>query len=223
MGKTVDIEINVQSANEEIASANRTLFTSKKVWCLNIMSSPGSGKTTLVEETIRLLKDDYKIGVIAGDIETDQDAQRALKAGAIRSEQIETNGACHMTASMIRQQLRKFDFDALDMLIIENVGNLVCPISWDLGEHNRAVLISIPEGDDKPSKYPNCCIHSDIMLLTKTDTLPVFNFNVERATSDIKRLNPEIAVLNVSAKTGDGMNDWLDWIKNNITLIKSQD
>ena len=216
MSEKIDIGKDVQSANNEIAKANRTMLTNHDVWCVNIMSSPGSGKTTLVEETIRRLKSMFRIGVIAGDLETDQDAQRAAKAGAVQAEQIETNGACHMTATMARQFLRKFDLPNLDVLIIENVGNLVCPISWDLGEHDRAVLISIPEGDDKPSKYPNCCIHTNLMLLTKIDTIDAFDFNVERATNDVQRLNPHIEVIQLSAKTGKGMDNWTEWIKSRV-------
>jgi len=210
--KRVTVNRSVQEENRQVAEATRARLTAAGVWCLNVMSSPGSGKTTLIAETVRRLKGELRLGVIAGDIETHQDARRLAEAGA-PAEQVETHGACHLVGRTIAEYVDRFDLDALDVLVIENVGNLVCPIGWDLGEHARATLLSVPEGDDKPSKYPNCCVRTDVFVVTKVDVLDAFDFDLDRARRDALKLNPRLHVLALSARTGEGMETWLGWLR----------
>jgi hydrogenase nickel incorporation protein HypB len=184
---------------------------------INMISSPGSGKTTLLERTIEALKNTVKIGVIEGDIETERDADR-IRAKGVPAVQLTTGGACHLDAPMVHGGLHVLEHFAkgggYDLIFIENVGNLVCPATFDLGELRRVVLLSTPEGSDKPAKYPATFKSADLVLITKTDLLPYFDFSVEEATKESLRLKPELEILTLSATTGDGFDAWLSYLNN---------
>ena len=206
---------NVLDANDRIADENRALFNAKKLFVMNLMSSPGAGKTSLVERTIGALKDLYRIGVIEGDIQDTCDADRVAALG-IPVVQINTGGGCHLDANMIREALTGLDLDNLDLLIIENVGNLVCPAEFRVGEDIKVMILSTPEGDDKPAKYPLIFQKSAAMLLNKIDLLPYLDFDKEKARHDVLALNPEIAIFELSCRTGDGLGQWFGWLTDRI-------
>ena len=211
----VDINRSLFAANDAIARSNREHFDDENIVVLNLISSPGSGKTTLLEHTIDRIGDEIKIGVIEGDIETERDAER-IRAKGVPAIQLTTGGACHLDASMIHRgfhQLQKEPGgDAIDLLVIENVGNLVCPATFDLGEHKRVVLVSVPEGPDKPAKYPKAFTSSQLFLITKTDLLPHFDFEVAEASKEALGLNPALQVMDFSSTTGEGFDAWLQWL-----------
>lgn len=211
----IKVLTNVLKANDNIALDNKNDFTANQVFAINIMSSPGSGKTTLLENTITLLKPDLRIGVIEGDIHTTFDAERIQKHN-IPVVQINTAGGCHLDANLIRNALKNLDLSEIDLLFIENVGNLVCPAEYQLGEHKRVVLLSIAEGDDKPIKYPAVFRNADVLVITKTDLLPYSDFNLERARQDATQINPAIEIFEVSCKTGRGLTAWCDWLRQQV-------
>lgn len=221
--KTVDVHESLFAANEAIAKNNKEHFTAMGAVAINLISSPGSGKTTLLEHTIEALAKEFRIGVIEGDIETERDAER-IRAKGVPVVQLTTGGACHLDASMTHKgfhQLQKEPGgDALDILFIENVGNLVCPTSFDLGEHHRIVLVSVPEGPDKPSKYPKAFTSSDTFLITKTDLLPYFDFKVEEAGNDALKLNPKLRILAFSATSGEGFDGWLNFLRELVLTVR---
>jgi hydrogenase nickel incorporation protein HypB len=212
----VDINRSLFAANDAMARSNREHFDEENIVVLNLISSPGSGKTTLLEHTIDRIGDEIKIGVIEGDIETERDAER-IRAKGVPAIQLTTGGACHLDASMIHKgfhQLQKEPGgDAIDLLVIENVGNLVCPATFDLGEHKRVVLVSVPEGPDKPAKYPKAFTSSQLFLITKTDLLPYFDFEVAEASKEALSLNPALQVMDFSSTTGEGFDAWLDYLR----------
>lgn len=222
--QTIDVHASLFAANDALAKANREHFDSNRIVALNLISSPGSGKTTLLEHTIEALKSEMNIGVIEGDIETERDAERIRKKG-VPVIQLTTGGACHLDASMIHKgfhQLEKEpEGDKIDLLFIENVGNLVCPSTFDLGEHERVVLVSVPEGPDKPAKYPKAFTSSQTFLITKTDLLPYFDFPVPEAIGDALSLNPELRTMELSSTTGDGMEIWLDYLRQLVQAAQS--
>ena len=203
---------NVLKANDRIAAENRSYFAYKGVLAINIMSSPGAGKTTLIENTIRVLKDEFTIAVIEGDIQTTYDAERISAAGA-QAVQINTGGGCHLDANMISHSLSQLELNTVDLLIIENVGNLVCPAGFDLGENYRVAILSVSEGDDKPSKYPLIFNVSDALLINKTDLLPYVDCDVERIREASGRINPDLEIFEISCKTGHGLDGWYDWLR----------
>jgi hydrogenase nickel incorporation protein HypB len=211
----IKVLTNVLKANDNIALDNKNDFTANQVFAINIMSSPGSGKTTLLENTITLFKPDLRIGVIEGDIHTTFDAERIQKHN-IPVVQINTAGGCHLDANLIRNALKNLDLSEIDLLFIENVGNLVCPAEYQLGEHKRVVLLSIAEGDDKPIKYPAVFRNADVLVITKTDLLPYSDFNLERARQDATQINPAIEIFEVSCKTGRGLTAWCDWLRQQV-------
>jgi len=217
--KTVEINRRLLNANEETARVNRKHFDEEGLLAVNLISSPGSGKTTLLEKTIEEISGSFSIGVLEGDIETELDAERIRRKGA-PALQLTTGGACHLESSLVHKgfhQLKhQLDGNKLDILFIENVGNLVCPSFFDLGEHIRAVLISVPEGDDKPLKYPKAVRTSQLFIITKSDLLPHFEFNLDKIKKDALSLNPDIHILTVSAKTGGGMKEWLEFLKKEV-------
>ncbi len=223
--KTVDVHESLFAANEAIATSNREHFEEMGAVAINLISSPGSGKTTLLEHTIEALKEEFNIGVIEGDIETERDADR-IRAKGVPVVQLTTGGACHLDASMTHRgfhQLQKEPGgDTLDILFIENVGNLVCPTSFDLGEHHRIVLVSVPEGPDKPSKYPKAFTSSHTFLITKTDLLPYFDFKVEDARDDALKLNPTLRVLDFSATSGENFDQWLSLLRELVAAAKKK-
>jgi len=212
----VDINRSLFAANDAMARSNREHFDDENIVVLNLISSPGSGKTTLLEHTIDRIGSEIKIGVIEGDIETERDAER-IRAKGVPAIQLTTGGACHLDASMIHRgfhQLQKEPGgDAIDLLVIENVGNLVCPATFDLGEHKRVVLVSVPEGPDKPAKYPKAFTSSQLFLITKTDLLPYFDFEVAEASKEALSLNPALQVMDFSSTTGEGFDAWLDYLR----------
>ncbi|PID76433.1 MAG: hydrogenase accessory protein HypB [Deltaproteobacteria bacterium] len=215
--ETVEVQASLFAANDAMARSNREHFEEAGTVVLNLISSPGSGKTTLLEHTIDALKGELKIGVIEGDIETERDAER-IRAKGIPVIQLTTGGACHLDAAMTHRgyhQLQKEPGgDDIDILFIENVGNLVCPATFDLGEHERVVLVSVPEGPDKPSKYPKAFTTSQTFLISKTDLLPHFDFPLEEAKSDALKLNKDLRVIDLcSVKGGEGFNNWLDYLR----------
>ena len=214
----IDVGKKILSANEEYALKNSLILAKQKKLCLNMISSPGSGKTTILTGTINKLKDKIKIGVIEGDIQTDIDAEkiRATKAPVI---QINTNGACHLSAAQINSALGKLPLSDLDLIIIENVGNLVCPSAFELGETGKVAVLSVAEGDDKPAKYPAIFAKSKALLINKIDLLSAgaqVDFDIERVKSDVRRLNKAIEIFPISAKTGEGMTDWYDWLVKSV-------
>jgi hydrogenase nickel incorporation protein HypB len=207
----IAIEEDILAKNNRLASFNRALFKDKGIFVLNLVSSPGSGKTTLLERTLRDLADHFRFAVIEGDQQTDNDAQRIAATG-VAVRQINTGAGCHLDAHMVMHGTAGFDMDSLDVLLIENVGNLVCPASFDLGEHHKVAVLSVTEGEDKPLKYPQMFRNSTVMLLNKTDLLPHLDFDVEKCKEYARRVNPGITIFEVSARTGEGMEGWYQWL-----------
>ena len=210
---TVLVLQNLLSANDQQAIHNREHLDRHGVFTLNLMSSPGAGKTALLEATIDALGGEFNIAVIEGDLETENDAQR-IRAKGVDAVQITTGSACHLDAPMVHNALHELDLATLDILFIENVGNLVCPASFDLGHHRNVVLLSVPEGDDKPAKYPVMFRAGDLVLISKADLLPVLDdFETSKAKEYLTRLNNHAQTIEISAKTGSGMNAWLDYLR----------
>ena len=208
----VALNTNVLTNNNMAAQFNRELFMNSKTLVINLMSSPGAGKTTLLEETVKALSHKYRIGVIEGDLATEKDAERIRQHGA-KAVQINTHGGCHLDARMIAATLPEFDLDEFDILFIENVGNLVCPSGYDLGQHHKVAVLSVPEGNDKIPKYPQMFMRTELVLLNKVDLLPYLDFDVEMAIEDLKGINPESSLLQLSATTQQGMDQWYSWIE----------
>jgi hydrogenase nickel incorporation protein HypB len=217
----VDVGKKILSANEEYAFKNSKVFVERKVLCLNMISSPGSGKTTILTRTINELKDKIRIGVIEGDVQTDMDAEKIRATGA-PAVQIETGGACHLSAAQVNRALGELPVDRLDLIFIENVGNLVCPSAFELGETGKMAVLSVAEGDDKPAKYPAIFARSKALLINKTDLLAggLIDFDMDRAKADARKLNKGIKILAISAKTGDGMDKWYEWLKEQIEAVQ---
>lgn len=213
---------NLLSENDHQAMHNRAHFDQHGVLAINLMSSPGSGKTALLEATITALKSEFHIAVIEGDLETENDAQRIRQTG-VPAIQIVTGTACHLDAHLVHKAVHQLDLQQLDILFIENVGNLVCPASFDLGHHRNVTLLSVTEGDDKPAKYPVMFRAADVMLLTKIDLLPVLDdFSPERAMHCMQHLANPAPVLQLSAKKQQGMELWFDWLRQQVQLQKQQ-
>ena len=211
----VEVMKNILGANDEIAQSNRDLFSQKNIFVLNLMGSPGAGKTSVLEKSLAILKSEMQIAIIEGDLFTAKDAERIDRIG-VPVFQINTAGGCHLDAPMIRKAIDKLDLDALDLLIIENVGNLVCPAEFELGESKKAVILSIAEGDDKPAKYPLIFKESELILLNKIDLLPYVNFDLERVKKDLSRMNPSAKILETSAASGAGIDEFCSWIRGQI-------
>ena len=203
---------NILEANEVIASQNSALFAEKGVYVVNLMGSPGAGKTTLLERTVEHLKDTRKIAVIEGDIETSRDAER-IAGHAIPTVQINTGGACHLDGNMVRSGLKGLDLDQIDLLIVENVGNLVCPAEFQIGEHHKVMIISVTEGDDKPLKYPLMFQVSSVLLVNKIDMLPYLDFDMKQFRSDALKVNPKLEIIPISCTTGEGLDAWYRWLE----------
>ncbi|MEJ2109598.1 MAG: hydrogenase nickel incorporation protein HypB [Acidobacteriota bacterium] len=210
--RIVNVKKDVLAANAEKANSNRQFLDSHNIKMINVMSSPGSGKTSLIMETIRRFREKFGIAVIEGDIASSIDSDRISRLN-IRAVQINTGGGCHLDARMICNALDSLDLDSTDLIFIENVGNLVCTADFDLGAHKNVVILSVPEGDDKPYKYPVMFVEADVVLVNKTDVLPYFDFNLEDFPAIIEGLNPSAKVFPVSARTGEGMDAWFSWIE----------
>ncbi|HNE28431.1 MAG TPA: hydrogenase nickel incorporation protein HypB [Saprospiraceae bacterium] len=213
--------LSLLKANDFVAKSIRDRMEAQGTLLINITSSAGSGKTTLMQETARRLKDRLNMAVLVGDLETERDAIRIREAG-VPSTQIVTNGVCHLEAQMIVQALEHLDYGALDLLFIENVGNLVCPAAYDLGEDYRVTLLASTEGDDKPRKYPRMFLTSELMLISKADLLPYLPFKVELATQDAREVNPDIEVITVSSSSGEGIDAWCEWLLERIAAKKAE-
>jgi len=212
MSTTIPLVRNILEANDRLADQLRRIYAENKLLALNLMSSPGAGKTSLLERTLTDLRDELCMAVIEGDLQTNNDAQRVAATGA-QAVQINTEGGCHLDSSMILEALQQMDLSQLDVLFIENVGNLVCPAEFDLGEAAKVTLLSVTEGDDKPEKYPMMFAQSKVLLLNKIDLLPYVDFDVNKAARFARALNPEIAVFHVSCRTGEGLEGWYDWMR----------
>lgn len=213
----VDVNKQILHANNTYALRNGQLLKSKRLACWNMISSPGSGKTTLLTQTILRLKDRVQVGVIEGDIQTDIDAER-IRATEAPAVQINTEGACHLSATQVNKALGQLPLDELDLVIIENVGNLVCPGAFELGENGKIVVLSVAEGDDKPAKYPAIFAQAEVLLINKVDllTMGAVEFDLDRAQADATRLNKHLKIFPVSAKTGEGLEDWCDWLQQSV-------
>ena len=203
---------NVLEANEKLADQVRARLDAGKILALNLISSPGAGKTTLLERTLADLSGEFRMAVIEGDLQTDNDARRVAATGA-QAVQINTEGGCHLNSSMILQALDNLSLEGLDILFIENVGNLVCPVEFDCGEDAKIALLSVAEGDDKPEKYPLLFNLARAMVLNKTDLLPHVDFDVQRARNFATRLNRDLAIFEVSCRNGQGLDGWYDWLR----------
>ena len=211
----VSVVKNILAANDRIAQENRAIFDEKNLLVFNLMSSPGAGKTSLLEKTIVALKDHVNIGVIEGDIQSSKDAERIAETGA-PAVQINTGGACHLDGNMIRDTFHEFDFDALDLLVVENVGNLVCPAEFKVGEDFKVMILSVTEGEDKPAKYPLMFHESKVLLINKIDLLPYVDCSVERIREESLKVNPDLTIFEISCKTGEGLDAWCNWLKGEI-------
>ncbi len=210
--KVLTIKEDVLGANAENAKANQELLDKHHILMVNIMSSPGAGKTSLILQTINRFKAQTRIAVIEGDIASTIDADKVSKLG-IPAVQINTVGACHLEANMIKKALDNLPINQLDLVIIENVGNLVCPAEFVLGEHKKVMLLSVPEGDDKPYKYPLMFTETNAVLVNKIDVLPYFDFNLAAFSKAVNGLNPKVKIMPVSAKTGEGLDAWFSWLE----------
>jgi hydrogenase nickel incorporation protein HypB len=219
--KRLRVTKRVLSGNDEGAALLRQRFAEQGVLVLNLLSSPGSGKTSLLERTAVALRDTVRMAVIEGDLQTDRDAERVRRAG-VHAVQINTDGGCHLSAEMVAGVLAQIDLSALDVLFIENVGNLVCPAAFDLGEDAAVLLFSVPEGDDKPGKYPTAFLKADVVVVNKADLIPYTNFSLERFRQDALKIKSGLPLLTVSCTQGTGLEDWYDWLRERIRAKKGQ-
>lgn len=216
----IDINKPILDLNDKLAQRNHQLFNEKGVFVLDLMASPGAGKTSTILATIEGLRDRYKIAVIEGDIASRVDADK-IKAQGIPAVQINTGGACHLESDMIKRAVDVLDLDNLDLIIIENVGNLVCPSDFYLGEHAKVMILSVPEGHDKPYKYPNIFQISEAVILNKVDTMNVFDFNEEEFDGVVHQLNPKAPVFKIAATKGQGVKEWTDYLASRIEEVRS--
>ncbi len=208
----VTIAQQILAANDAIAAEIRQALAARGIRALNVMSAPGAGKTTLLERTIERLRGQVSIGVVEGDIETSADAERIEAAGAQETVQINTRGACHLEAHMIRDALAQIDLSRVNLLFIENIGNLVCPATWELGEEARVVITSTTEGDEKPAKYPQMFAVAQALVINKLDLLPYVDYDIEKVKRQALAINPRLRIFEVSCRTGDGLDAWCDWL-----------
>ena len=213
--KIIEVKESVFADNDREAARLRQELKQSGTFLLNLMSSPGSGKTTTLLRTIETLKDELRMGVMEADIDSDVDARRIAEAG-VKSIQLHTGGMCHLDAGMTEQGLREIGTDGLDLVVLENVGNLVCPAEFDTGAVKNAMILSVPEGHDKPLKYPLIFTVCDALLINKTDVLPYFDFDMDKVVEYAHRRNPKLEIFPVSAKTGEGMDAWCDWLRRQI-------
>ncbi len=216
MTQRIPIVENILSANDRLAEQNRARLDAARLFSVNLMASPGAGKTSLIEQTLPRLKDQLRIAVIDGDIATSIDADRASAAGALASIQVNTGGECHLDAVMLHGALEQLDLIQYNLLIVENVGNLVCPAEFRLGTHKSILIASIPEGDDKPYKYPGMYRGVDALVINKIDLLPYVPFRMDYFQRGVEALNPGVRTFPLSCRTGEGMDAWLDWLLENV-------
>lgn len=214
--RVIEVHESVFNTNDKIADELRQELKDKGVFMINVMSSPGSGKTTLLSKTINKLKDELKIGVMDVDIETSLDAEKVADATGVPSLQIHNGGLCHIDAEMTTRAVKEFGVDGFDLLFLENIGNLVCPAEFDTGAHKNMMILSVPEGDDKPLKYPLMFSVCDLVVISKIDTKDFFTFDEKKAREHILKLNPKAKIISLSAKTGEGMDELVDWIRGEL-------
>jgi hydrogenase nickel incorporation protein HypB len=217
--RMVQIEQDILGKNNGYAAANRQYFAERGILALNLVSSPGSGKTALLVKSIELLKAAFSIAVVEGDQQTANDAER-IRATGVPAIQINTGKGCHLDAQMVGHAMQRLQPAEGSLFLIENVGNLVCPAAFDLGEQHKVAILSVTEGEDKPLKYPDMFAAADVLLLNKCDLLPYLEFDVELAANNARRVNPDLVIFGVSAKTGDGMEAWLDWLRQGLARLK---
>jgi hydrogenase nickel incorporation protein HypB len=217
----IPVEKKVLSENQRIAVSLRDRYREHGTLCLNLVSSPGSGKTTLLEHTLGKLKHEDKVAVLTGDLQTENDAKR-LSGFGFPVQQITTGTICHLDGRMIERALESWDLDEIDLLLIENVGNLVCPSSYDLGEEAKIVLLSVTEGEDKPLKYPSMFAKAELLILTKVDLLPHLTFDLAQARANARRVHPDIEIIELSCKTGEGMDIWLSWLRRRTERVHAR-
>jgi hydrogenase nickel incorporation protein HypB len=210
--KTISVVRDILEANNRIAGQNRSIFDQNRLFVINLMSSPGSGKTTLLEKTIDALKDEMGIGVIEGDIQSSHDADRIARKG-VQVVQINTGGACHLDGNMIRDAFESMDLGAIELLVVENVGNLVCPAEFNMGEDIKIMILSVTEGHDKPAKYPLMFRESGVLLINKIDLLPYLDCGLEDFHGEVLKVNPDMTMFDVSCKTGEGLEGWFQWLR----------
>lgn len=216
----IDLKQPILDKNDRLAAENRALFKEKGVFVVDLLASPGSGKTSTILSTIEALRDEYNIAVIEGDIASNVDAAR-ISAQGIAAVQINTGGACHLESDMIRRAIDALDLDNLDLIIVENVGNLVCPTDFDLGEGAKVMILSVPEGDDKPLKYPGVFQASEAVILNKVDTMEVFDFDEQAFRDAVAQLNPAAPIFPISATKGEGVDAWADWLRAKVEAFRS--
>lgn len=214
--RVIEVKESVFAENGRVSQEIRSSLKEQGTFFINVMSSPGSGKTTMLSKLINLMKNDYKIGVMDVDIETDMDAKKVSDTTGISSLQIHNGGLCHIDADMVSRALEHYDTTGLDILILENIGNLVCPAEFDTGAHKNVMILSVPEGDDKPLKYPLMFSVSDVILINKIDTLEYFDFDLTKVKERIIKLNPNAVIFPISAKTGEGMGELINWIAGEV-------
>lgn len=215
----IDLAKPILDLNEKLAAQNRTVFDEKGIFVLDLMASPGAGKTSTILATIAALRDRYGIAVIEGDIASRVDADK-IKAHGIPAVQINTGGACHLESDMIQRAVAVLPLDELDLIIVENVGNLVCPTEFFLGEHAKVMILSVPEGHDKPYKYPNIFQISEAVILNKVDTMPVFDFDEAEFDGVVKSLNPQAPIFKIAATKGQGIDEWAEWLAQRIEQVR---
>ena len=218
--RTMEIKRSIFGDNDKDAECLRQELRDKKTFLLNLMSSPGAGKTTTLAGTIEALKDEMRIGVMEADIDSDVDAQTIARTGA-KVIQLHTGGMCHLDADMTRQGIQGLGIEEIDLAILENVGNLVCPAEFDTGASRNAMILSVPEGDDKPLKYPLMFSVCDVLLINKIDVLEYFDFDLEACKERAKKLNPDLKIIPISARTGQGMEEWADWLRQEVKAWKA--
>ena len=218
--RTMEIKRSIFEDNDKDAECLRQELRDKKTFLLNLMSSPGAGKTTTLAGTIEALKDEMRIGVMEADIDSDVDAQKIARTGA-KVIQLHTGGMCHLDADMTRQGIQGLGIEEIDLAILENVGNLVCPAEFDTGASRNAMILSVPEGDDKPLKYPLMFSVCDVLLINKIDVLEYFDFDLEACKERAKKLNPDLKIIPISARTGQGMEEWADWLRQEVKAWKA--
>jgi hydrogenase nickel incorporation protein HypB len=208
----IDLNKPILEANERLAAENRALLAANNVFMLDVMASPGAGKTSLIIKTIEAMGEGCRVAVIEGDVASDVDAQRIKQAAGVPAVQINTGGACHLEASMVAKALAVLPLGDLDLVIVENVGNLVCPTEFDLGASAQVVILSVPEGDDKPLKYPGIFAIADAVIVNKVDAMPLFDFDMDAFDAALRAINPQAPVFRLSARSGEGMGEWVDWL-----------
>ena len=218
--RVIEVKRSIFDDNDKDAEKLRTELKNKGVFLLNLMSSPGSGKTTTLIKTINLLKNELRIGVMEADIDSDVDAKKIVEATGVQSIQLHTGGMCHLDADMTRQGLKELDLDGVDLAILENVGNLVCPAEFDTGATKNCMILSVPEGHDKPLKYPLMFSICDLVLINKIDVAPYFDFDLEKCKEYIHMRNPKAEIIPISAKTGEGIEKFAEWLKMQVNIQK---